>query len=102
MIKTIKVAARSDAALVAGAIAGMLREGHQIVLQAVGANAVNQMVKAAAIARSYLVEDGLDLLVVPDFTKVRIGGIDRTALRLLVYTSINEAGIKGSVATLLA
>lgn len=85
MTRLIRVAARSEAALVAGAIAGVLRDEREAVVQAVGANAVNQMIKAAAIARSYLAEDGIDLYLIPGFTAVEMGGEDRTALRLNVY-----------------
>ncbi len=81
----IRVASQSEASLVAGAVAGVIREHQEAVLQAVGANAVNQAVKAIVIARSYLAEDGIDLYVIPEFTSVELGGEMRTAVRFFVY-----------------
>jgi stage V sporulation protein S len=81
MTKLIKVANRSESALVAGAIVGLLRENQQAEMQAIGANAVNQAVKAVAIARSYLDEHDLDLTMTPSFTKVQINDKAHTALR---------------------
>ena len=81
MTKMIKVAAHSESALVAGAIVGLLREEQQAQVQAIGANAVNQAVKAVAIARTYLGEDEFDLWMTPSFAKVQIDNKDHTALR---------------------
>lgn len=81
MTKVIKVATHSESALVAGAIVGLLREQQHAEVQAIGANAVNQAVKAVAIARTYLGEHDLDLYMVPCFTKVQINNKDHTALR---------------------
>lgn len=81
MTKLIKVATHSESALVAGAIVGLLREEQQADVQAIGANAVNQAVKAVAIARTYLSEEKFDLCMVPTFTKVQINNKDHTALR---------------------
>jgi stage V sporulation protein S len=78
----IKVAADSAPRLVAGAIAGMVREGKPVALQAIGASAVNQAVKAVAVARNYLEEDKLDLACVPSFTMLTIDTQERTALRI--------------------
>ena len=80
----IKVAANSKTAVVAGAIAGMVRDGQTPVLQAIGAGAVNQAVKAAAAARLYLESDGIDIACVPSFTELEIDGQERTAVRLEV------------------
>lgn len=88
----IKVSAKSRSTAVAGAIAGVIRESREAVVQAVGAGAVNQAVKAIAIARSYLQQDGLDLAVVPTFVEVEIGPEVRTAVRLYVESrSIENA-----------
>lgn len=80
----IKVSADSRTAAVAGAIAGVMREYHRAEVQAIGAGAVNQAVKAIAIARGYLQEDGLPIVCVPEFTSVDIEGKERTAIRLIV------------------
>lgn len=81
---TIKVSAKSRSTAVAGAIAGVIREHRRAEVQAIGAGAVNQAIKATAIARSYLVQDQLDLAVVPTFTEVDINGEERTAVRLYI------------------
>ncbi len=80
----IKVSSKSRATAVAGAIAAVIRESRQVQVQAVGPGALNQAMKAVAIARSYLIQDGLDLAVVPTFAEVEINGEVRTALRLYV------------------
>lgn len=80
----LKVSAQSNPNSVAGALAGVLRERQGAELQAIGAGATNQAVKAIAIARTYLQSSDLDLVCVPEFTDVQIDGKDRTAIRLLV------------------
>jgi len=80
----IKVSARSRSTAVAGAIAGVVREHHRAEVQAIGAGAVNQAVKAVAIARGYLSEDNIDVIAIPFFTEVIIDDQERTAVRLVV------------------
>lgn len=80
----IKVSATSRTSAVAGAIAGVVREHNHADVQAIGAGAVNQAVKAVAIARGYLQEDGLFIVCLPEFTSVTIDGKERTAIRLVV------------------
>jgi stage V sporulation protein S len=80
----LKVSARSRSTAVAGAIAGVIREHKHAEVQAIGAGAVNQAVKATAIARVYLEEDGIDVICIPCFTEVLVDGQERTALRLIV------------------
>lgn len=80
----IKVSGNSRTTAVAGAIAGVVREHRRAEVQAIGAGAVNQAIKAVAIARSYLSEDGIDAICVPSFADVQIGDQERTALRLVV------------------
>jgi stage V sporulation protein S len=80
----IKVAAKSRPGSVAGAIAGVVREHGRAEVQAIGAGAVNQAVKAVAIARGYLAEDGLDVICIPVFIELSIDGLERTAVRLVV------------------
>jgi stage V sporulation protein S len=80
----IKVAARSRSTAVAGAIAGFIRERSRAEVQAIGAGAVNQAVKAVAIARGFLALDDIDVICIPAFTEVEIEGKKRTAIRLTV------------------
>lgn len=80
----LKVSSSSRTSAVAGAIAGVIREHHRAEVQAIGAGAVNQAVKAVAIARGYLLEDGIDIVCIPEFTTVDISGKERTAIRLVV------------------
>ena len=80
----VKVSAKSRSTAVAGAIAGMLRERRHAEVQAIGAGAVNQAVKAVAIARGYLQGDAIDLICIPYFTDVEIDGQERTAVRFIV------------------
>ncbi len=84
MADIIKVSAESRTTAVAGAIAGIVREQKHAEVQAIGAGAVNQAVKACAIARGYLEGDGLNVICIPSFTEVTIEGKERTALRILV------------------
>ncbi len=82
----IKVSSESRTSAVAGAIAGVVREQDHADVQAIGAGAVNQAVKAVAIARGYLKEDGISIICLPEFTSVDIGGKERTAIRLVIET----------------
>ena len=85
MAELIKVSAQSRSTAVAGAIAGVMREHGYAEVQAIGASAVNQAIKAIAIARGYLEQDQIDLAIVPSFTEVDIDGNERTAVRLAVF-----------------
>jgi stage V sporulation protein S len=85
MVELIRVSAQSRSTAVAGAIAGVMREHGYAEVQAIGASALNQAVKAVTIARGYLEQDGIDLVVVPSFTEVDIEGNERTAVRLAVF-----------------
>ncbi len=82
--EVLKVSARSRPSAVAGAIAGVVREAGRAEVQAIGAGATNQAVKAVAIAREYLRETGIDAVCVPAFIDVTIENEDRTAIRLVV------------------
>lgn len=84
MPEVLKVAADSKPKAVAGALAAVLRERGSVELQAVGAGAVNQTVKAIAIARGFLAPNGMDLVAIPAFTKIEIEGEERTAIKFLV------------------
>ena len=83
-VDIIKVAATSRTSAVAGAIAGIFRERQFVNVQAIGASAVNQAVKALALARNYLAEDGYDVVGIPEFVDVEIDGNVRTAIRISV------------------
>ena len=80
----IKVSSTSRTSAVAGAIAGIVREQHRAEIQAIGAGAVNQAVKALIIATGYLREDGIHVDCVPEFTDVAIEDKVRTAIKLIV------------------
>jgi stage V sporulation protein S len=80
----IKVKANSRTAAVAGAIAGVMREHKHAEVQAIGAGAVNQAVKALVLAKGYLSEDGMAVMCVPEFVDVDIDGKVRTAIKLTV------------------
>jgi stage V sporulation protein S len=80
----IKVSAHSRSTAVAGAIAGVMRDHRHAEVQAIGASAVNQAIKAVAIARSYLTLDGIDIVCVPEFVEIEIDSQERTALKLVI------------------
>ena len=80
----IKVKANSRTAAVAGAIAGVVREHKRADVQAIGAGAVNQAIKAIVLAKGYLAEDGLAVVCIPEFVDVDIDGKVRTAIKLVV------------------
>jgi stage V sporulation protein S len=84
MADIIRVSAKSRSPAVAGAIAGVVRENGRADVQAVGAGAVNQAVKAIAIARGFLLLDGLDVVCIPSFIDVEIDGLERTAIRFAI------------------
>jgi stage V sporulation protein S len=82
-MEVLKVSSHSTPNSVAGAIASVIRENTAVEVQAVGAGATNQAVKAIAIARGYLAPVGIDLICVPAFASVSIDGEDRTAIKLI-------------------
>lgn len=82
-MEILKVSARSVPNSVAGAISGVVRDDGAVEVQAVGAGAANQAIKAVAIARSYLALSEIDLICVPEFASVEINGEERTAIRLI-------------------
>ena len=83
-MEVLKVSAKSQPKSVAGAIAAVLREAGAVEVQAVGAGAVNQSMKAIAIARGYVVANGIDLICIPAFAKITIDDEERTALRFQI------------------
>jgi stage V sporulation protein S len=80
----IKVSANSRTSAVAGAIAGVIREHKHAEVQAIGAGAVNQAVKALVLAKGYLNGDGINMVCVPEFVDVEIDTKVRTAIKLVV------------------
>lgn len=83
----IKVSANSRTAAVAGAIAGFVREHHRAEVQAIGAGAINQALKALILATGYLKNDGIFVSFVPEFADVTIEGNVRTAIKIVVEPS---------------
>lgn len=83
-MEMIKVSAQSRSTAVAGAIAGVMRERRHVEVQAIGASAVNQAIKAVAIARDYLALDGISIVCIPEFVEIIIDGQERTAVKLIV------------------
>lgn len=80
----IKIASRSNPNALAGAIAGMIREEGRVEAQLIGAAALNQAIKAVAIARGFLIPSGIDLICIPSFKTLMLNGEERTALRLVL------------------
>lgn len=83
-VEVLKVSATSQPVKVAGAIAGVVRTEHRVEIQAIGAGAINQAIKAIAISRGYVAATGLDLVCVPSFIDISIDGEGRTGIRLMV------------------
>ncbi len=78
------MSAQSKPKSVAGALAAVLREKGSAEMQAVGAGAVNQAIKAIAIARGFVAPNGIDLIVIPAFSEIEIDGEERTAIKFIV------------------
>lgn len=83
-MEVLKVSSQSQPKSVAGALAAVLRENSSAELQAIGAGAVNQAVKAIAITRGFVAPNGIDLIVVPAFAEIIIDGDERTAIKFIV------------------
>ncbi|MCK8816566.1 stage V sporulation protein S [Natroniella sulfidigena] len=83
-MEILKVSSNSKPKSVAGALAAVLREEGRVEMQGVGAGAVNQAVKAVAIARGFVAPNGIDLIAIPAFTEIEIDGEERTAIKFIV------------------
>lgn len=83
-MEILKVSTSSQPKMVAGALAAFLRNKIPVELQAVGAGAVNQAVKAIAITRGYVAPNGIDIVTVPAFAEIIINGEERTAIKFIV------------------
>ena len=92
VVEILKVSSKSAPNAVAGALAGVVRQSGAVEVQVVGAGALNQAIKAIAIARGYVSDSGLDLVCVPTFADIEIDGERRTAIRLLVECRQVPAG----------
>lgn len=97
-METLKVATSSNAKSISGAIAGMVRDGKEVELIAIGAPAVAHTVKAIAFARQYLREDGIEISFKVSMEDVRIRELERTAIRFLVVSrALLDASINSNV-----
>ena len=91
-IDVLKVSSKSNPNSVAGALAGVVRTNGSVEIQVVGAGALNQAVKAIAIARGYMATSNQDLMCRPTFADIRIDGESRTAIRLHVEACVARPG----------
>ena len=83
-METLKVGTKSNPNSVAGALANLFREKGNVEIQAIGAGALNQAVKAVAIARGFVAPAGVDLICIPAFAEVEVEGEERTGIKLIV------------------
>ncbi len=83
-METLKVSAHSKPKALAGALAAVIRKDGAVELQAIGAGSINQAVKAIAIARGFVAPNGINLICIPTFVELEIGGEERTAIKFTV------------------
>ena len=83
-METLKVRSKSNPNSIAGALANVLKEKNTVEIQAIGAGALNQAIKAVAIARGFVAPSGKNLICIPAFTDIVIDGEERTAIKLIV------------------
>lgn len=83
-METLKVRSKSNPNSIAGALANVLKEKNTIEIQAIGAGALNQAIKAIAIARGFVAPSGKNLICIPAFTDIMIDGEERTAIKLII------------------
>lgn len=83
-METLKVGTKSNPNSVAGALANVFREKDSVEIQAIGAGALNQAIKAVAIARGFVAPSGVDLVCIPAFAEVQVEGEDRTGIKLII------------------
>ena len=86
-MEILKVSTKSNPKSVAGALANVFREKGVVEIQAVGAGALNQAIKAVALARGFMAPSGKNIVCIPAFTDIKIEGIDKTAIKLVVETN---------------
>ena len=83
-MEVLRVSSKSEPKSVAGAIAAILRNGETVEINAIGAAAVNQVVKSIAVARGYVAPNGIDLVCVPAFAQLEVDGKEKTSIKFLV------------------
>ena len=83
-MEILKVSSKSNPNSVAGALANVFREKGSVEIQAVGAGALNQAIKAVAIARGFVAPSGKNLVCIPAFSDIAIDGAERTAIKLII------------------
>jgi len=83
-MEVLKVSSKSEPKSVAGAIAAILRNGEPVEINAIGAAAVNQVVKSIAVARGYVAPNGIDLVCVPAFSQLDVDGQEKTCIKFVV------------------
>jgi stage V sporulation protein S len=98
MVEVLKVSSRSNPNAVAGALAGVLRQSGAVEVQVVGAGALNQAIKAIAIARGFVAPSNIDLVCIPTFADIEIDGEGRTAIRLAVEDRARRLGVSDDLA----
>ena len=86
-METLKVGAKSNPNSVAGALANIFREKKAAEIQTIGAGALNQAIKAIAIARGFIAPSGKNLICIPAFTNIQIADQERTAITLIIETT---------------
>ena len=80
----LKISAKSSPNSIAGAIAGLVKENGRAEMQAIGAGAINQAVKAVAIARGFVAPTGIEIVCTPSFTEVMIDNEEKTGIKFAV------------------
>ena len=98
MVEVLKVSSKSNPNSVAGALAGVLRQTGAVEVQVVGAGALNQAIKAVAIARGFVAPSNIDLVCIPTFADIEIDGQSRTAIRLAVEEQAHRHPADGAPA----
>jgi stage V sporulation protein S len=93
VVEVLKVSSKSNPNSVAGALAGVLRQSGAVEVQVVGAGALNQAVKAIAIARGFVAPSNIDLVCIPTFADIEIDGQSRTAIRLAVEDRLHRSSM---------
>ena len=83
-MEVLRVSTKSNPNAVAGALAGVVREKGGAEIQTIGAGALNQAIKAIAIARGFMAPSGVDLICRPAFADIVVDGQERTAIRLMI------------------
>ena len=83
-MEVLRVSSKSEPKSVAGAIAAILRNGETVEINAIGAAAVNQVVKSVAVARGYVTPNGIDLVCVPAFSQLEVDGKEKTSIKFIV------------------